>query len=725
MYITRLSPLLLIALLAGWPLRAQGVAQVTVRVTADARPVEGALVRAGRRASQTDVTGEARLTLPGGETTIVASRIGFAPDSARLIVRAGADTTIAIELAERATEIAPVMVTATRGERRIEDEPVRVEVLAGEDVAEKSEMRPADATKLLSEMSGVRVQRTGPATGAATLRLQGLRGRYTLTLADGLPIYGAAGGLGVLQLPPLDLRQVEVIKGPASALYGSGALAGAVNLVSRRPETADEAVLNGSTLGGSDVLLYRSRAWGEGRGYSLLAGGHHQELRDVGGAGWADVPGFTRGELRPRLFWSDASGGSLFATAGLTAEDRRGGTVRGTVTPDGLPFVQRADTRRGDAGIVGRLPLGGGLGGTVRASASEQWQRRRFGADGERDRRGTAFLEATVGGRHGEHDLVGGAAAQRDDASVPDVPAVEYAFTTTSLFAQDSYGEGRRLSLAASARVDHNSRYGTIFSPRLGALVKLPAGWALRASAGGGWFAPTPFVEESEIVGVARLRGFESLRAERVRHGSVDVSGVVRRVQLNGTLFGSVISHAVQVVPSTVLHGGTRPSPTLDLFNARGPTRTAGAELYAVYGVEPVLLSVIYTYVRATEPDPEGTGRRDVPLTPRHTAGVDLLLEFDETGTSIALEGFYSGRQSLDENPYRTTSLPYTEYGVMITQKVGRVRLFANGENLANVRQTRHDPLLLSRRGDAGRWVTGQWGPLEGRSLNAGVKLTM
>ena len=690
--------------------------------------MEGALVRAGRgTVGQSDGAGEVRLALPAGAVTVVASRIGFAPDSLRLLLRDGQDTTVTLHLVERATEIAPVVVTATRGDRRIEDEPVRVEVLAGEDVGEKSEMRPADATKLLSEMSGVRVQRTSQATGSAGLRLQGLRGRYTLILADGLPVYGASGGLGVLQIPPLDLRQVEVIKGPASALYGAAALGGAVNLVSRRPERGEEAVLNGSSLGGADGLFSASRRTGEGRGYSLFAGAHHQPVRDLGGDGWADVPGFARLELRPRLFRTTTSGdGSLFAIAGLTVEDRRGGTMDGAAAPDGLPFVQRFETRRADAGAVARRVLGGGrAAGALRASVSEQWQRRRFGDDRERDRRGTAFAEGTVNAMYREHDVLVGAALQYDDADARALPDASYTFTTSSLFAQDSYGAGRRLSVAASGRVDHHDRYGTFASPRVSALLKLGGSWALRGSAGGGFFAPTPFVEEAEVVGVARLRGFDRLRAERVRHASLDLSGVVRRVQLNGTLFRSVISHAVQVAPSASPTGGIEPSPTLDLFNARAPTRTTGAELYAVYGVEPVLLSVIYTYVRPSEPDPEGPGRRDVPLTPRHTAGVDLLLEFDETGTSVAIEGFYSGRQSLDEDPYRATSVPYTELGVMVTQRIGRVRLFVNTENLANVRQTRYDPLLLPRRGAGGRWVTDQWGPLEGRTVNAGIKLTM
>jgi outer membrane receptor for ferrienterochelin and colicin len=66
--------------------------------------------------------------------------------------------------------------------------------------------------------------------------VQGLRGRYTQVLADGLPLYGQAGSINVLQIPPMDLGQVEVIKGVASALYGGSALGGVINLVSRRPQ---------------------------------------------------------------------------------------------------------------------------------------------------------------------------------------------------------------------------------------------------------------------------------------------------------------------------------------------------------------------------------------------------------------------------------------------------------------------------------------------------------
>src|SRR4030095_14170060 len=104
--------------------------------------------------------------------------------------------------------------TATRSGVRIEDEPLRVEVLGQEEVEEKTMMTPGDIAMMLNETSGLRVQVTSPSLGAANVRVQGLRGRYAQLLSDGLPLYGGqTGSIGLLQIPPLDLAQVEVIKG--------------------------------------------------------------------------------------------------------------------------------------------------------------------------------------------------------------------------------------------------------------------------------------------------------------------------------------------------------------------------------------------------------------------------------------------------------------------------------------------------------------------------------
>ena len=89
----------------------------------------------------------------------------------------------------------------------------------------------------------------------------------------------------------------------------------------------------------------------------------------------------------------------------------------------------------------------------------------------------------------------------------------------------------------------------------------------------------------------------------------------------------------------------------------------------------------------------------------------------------MGLEIFYIGRQRLDDDPYRSVSVPYTTLGILVEQKVGSATLFVNAEDLTNVRQTRFDPLLLPSQDPTGRWTTPEWAPLEGRMLNAGARV--
>ena len=181
---------------------------------------------------------------------------------------------------------------------------MRVEVLEREEIEEKMLMTPGDIVMMLNEMGGMRVQATSPSLGAASVRVQGMRGRYTRFLSDGLPLFGEqVGGLALLQIPPMDLGQVEVIKGVASSLYGAGAMGGVVNLLSRRPgaEAQQEFLLNRSTRGATDAVAWwgsRCRAAGASR---LLAGGHWQDQVDVNDDTWADLPGYSRGVVRPRV----------------------------------------------------------------------------------------------------------------------------------------------------------------------------------------------------------------------------------------------------------------------------------------------------------------------------------------------------------------------------------------------------------------------------------------
>ena len=207
---------------------ADSLATVTITVVHDATPVPAALVRtidvSPAVGTQTDARGVAPMRLPAGERRLVVGRTGYVTDPLLVALRAGQDTAIVARLESRGAELAAVVVSATRGERRVEDTPLRVEVIDEEEIAEKVAMTPGDIAMMLNETGGLRVQPTNPSLGGANVRIQGLRGRYSLLLVDGLPLHGGqAGGLGLLQIPPVDLGRVEIVKGTASALYGSGA----------------------------------------------------------------------------------------------------------------------------------------------------------------------------------------------------------------------------------------------------------------------------------------------------------------------------------------------------------------------------------------------------------------------------------------------------------------------------------------------------------------------
>jgi len=136
-----------------------------------------------------------------------------------------------------------IVVTATRGETLIGDEPLRVEAVPAQEIAENLTAQPGNLSSLLNELPGVRVQSEAPGLGGAGLQLRGMPARHTLVLTDGLPLLGSGpDAFGLLQTPPLDLKQVEVIKGAMSALYGGSAMGGVLNLVSQRSD-AESAIL--------------------------------------------------------------------------------------------------------------------------------------------------------------------------------------------------------------------------------------------------------------------------------------------------------------------------------------------------------------------------------------------------------------------------------------------------------------------------------------------------
>ena len=685
--------------------------QVRVQVFAGNQAVEDAEVVVSKITARTDAAGVVAIRVVPGDTYVTVIVEGFLPVTVSVEVFAGQERVVRIDLVEQpALEEEVTVVATTRTDRRIEDQPLRVEVLNREEIEEKILMTPGDIVMMLNEMGGMRVQTTSPSLGAASVRIQGMRGRYTRFLSDGLPLYGSQpGGLGLLQIPPMDLGQVEVIKGVASALYGAGAMGGVVNLLSRRPgeEPEREVLINQSTLGATDGVLWLSSPVSESWGVTFLGGGHWQHQTDVDGDGWADLAHYERAVARPRFFWDDGAGQSLFVTVGTTVENRAGGTQPDATRPDTLmPYRESLDTRRFDLGALWQTVRGRAVV-TARATMARQWHDHLFGAVVERDRHDTGFAEVTLRRSNGRHTWVGGVAVEQDAYIPTDLPQFAYTFTTPGVFVQDDIDVRPWLALSLSGRLDHHSAYGWFLSPRVSALFR-SGDWSTRLSAGSGFFGATPLTEETEAAGLARLTLDGPLREERGRSVSVDVTRTLGSVALTTTIFQSRISNPVHV-----------DRLTYTLRNLLAPTTNLGMEFLGTFRQPPFAMTASYTYVQARE-WVNGV-RDDVAQTPRHSFGLVGMVE-NEDGR-IGVEVYYTGRQRLEVNPYRELSEPYVVLGVLAERRVGPLRLFVNGENLTGVRQTRWDPILRPGRAADGRWTVDAWAPLDGRVINGGVRI--
>lgn len=683
-----------------------------VEVVAGARPIAGASVTAGTLSATTDAAGIASIIVQPGNIDLLVTARGYLPHSESINVPADEARVIRIELLEPPDVDESITVSATRTGGRIDDQPLRVEVLDREEIEEKLLMTPGDIVMMLNEMGGMRVQTTSPSLGAASVRVQGMRGRYTRFLADGLPLFGEVGGLGLLQIPPMDLAQVEVIKGVASSLYGAGAMGGVVNLISRSPgaDATREVLLNRSTRGATDVVGFASAPLSSSWGLTLLGGGHFQRQTDVNHEHWSDLPGYRRVVARPRVFWNDSQGNRFFATAGVTMENRHGGTHDDEDLPvAGRPFVESLDTRAVDFGFLDQRIINGRYIVTTRGSWSQKRHGHLFGDVVEHDRHDSGFGEVTLRGTAGDHTWVTGVAFERDTYQAREVPRFNYAFSVPGLFVQDDVRITDWMAVSASARYDHHDVYGSFVSPRISALLR-SGGWNSRISFGTGFVGPSALTEETEAAGLTRLAIPATLRAERGRSGSIDLTRTAGALSTTVTVFTSRVSDSITVERDR----------SYAIRNA-GPTTTRGIETLATLRHEPFALTASYTYVHARELD-RGV-RREVPLTPRHSAGVVGMWEREDQGR-LGLEFYYTGRQELEANPYAAHSRPYLIVGALVERRVGRMRWFVNAENLGGVQQSNWDPIVRPVRGVDGRWTVDAWAPLEGRNINGGVRFS-
>jgi len=223
-----------VGLLAAEKTDAMLFGDVKSQVTGEHIPYANIVVKGTNLGTAADGTGHYKLAhLPVGNVTIVARAVGYKAQEKTVLMERGKAVDLFFVLDEDVLEMEQVVVTGTRTQHYIKDVPVRTEVITARDIENKNASNLFEA---LESIPGIRVESQCQYCNFTMVRMQGLGAEHTQVLINGQPVYsGLAGVYGLQQVSTVDVGQIEVIKGAGSALYGSSAVAGAINIISKEP----------------------------------------------------------------------------------------------------------------------------------------------------------------------------------------------------------------------------------------------------------------------------------------------------------------------------------------------------------------------------------------------------------------------------------------------------------------------------------------------------------
>jgi vitamin B12 transporter len=402
-----------------------------------------------------------------------------------------------------------VVVTAERGQTPLAN--VGVSVTALDDARIDARQAPT-LLDLLQEVPGVQVARTGGVGRQGSMFLRGGDSNYTRVLVDGFPVNEAGGQYDLGAAVPLEIGSLEIVRGAASALYGTDALAGVVNLITRRG--SGDPQLRASAEAGSDAW-WRGEAglagaagtvdWNAGLTHTSTDGEvENSDFSQTGGAaslGWAPSASTT---LRLVGRFSDAEAGTpgqtVFGQSDLDATLERTTTLVGlTATHETGPVVHTARVGMADSDELSRNPLDSGSWTPRYGSAVGPFPWSDFtnpeGYQNDTTRWSFGYQAEVAPLRR--HVLTAGVDVEHETGELGSRGAGELlspSRTNYGVFAQDRILVGSRAFLTLGARVEENDSFGTEVVPRASLAVRLRDGdhaSTLKGSAGMGIKEPS------------------------------------------------------------------------------------------------------------------------------------------------------------------------------------------------------------------------------------------
>ncbi|MBX3101274.1 MAG: TonB-dependent receptor [Bacteroidetes bacterium] len=563
--------------------------------------------------------------------------------------------------------------------------------------------------------------------GTNELQINGLGGAATLVLIDGMPLMGSLASIyGLSGLPPALIDRVEVIKGPASTLYGTESIGGVLNVITRQPHDHAHWMLEswGNTHGETQLDATLTTPVGRQRMLLGVSGYHMGTRLDANHDNFMDVVLARRLSVFNKWQFARRSGLPFQLAGRVYAEDRSGGTLswRREYAGSDVMYGEFILTRRAE--LLGQYTLHRNW--RLEGSLSGHDQRSWYGHTAYLARQYTSFTNLVHTRRLHRHDLSAGATFRyqyyRDNT--PATAAAPDSRPIPGIFLEDMWRLFPRWTLQGGLRVDHHRDHGLIPAPRLNLKWDLNEYSSIRLNGGSGFRVVNLFTEDHAALSGSRTLVIEGpLNPERSWSGTASFSTYTQ-------LGKRVLSWNLEAF-HTYYTNRILPDYSDDRF-----IRYTNLDMQSVTQGLAVSANLAFgngwrVNLGATWLDTwqnTGSARTSIPFAPSYTTNWTLSYQHPRWKTQLDYTGKLFGPMALPHypEPYtRATSSPvYSQQHLQCRQPINKyLQVFGGVKNLLN--WTQSDPLVAPEAPFGDAFDTAYvYGPLQGRRFFAGIRLT-
>ncbi len=686
---------------------------ISGRVTSDAAPVPDVNIRIRGARTGTSSDADGRYMIKGlekGNYTLLATAIGFEPYFFEILLSPDEHLVLDISLSPSVETLEDIVVSGTLKPVRRLASPVPVEVYSPAFLHKNPTPNVFEA---LANVNGVRPQVNCNVCNTGDIHINGLEGPYTLVLIDGMPIVSGLGTVyGLSGIPNSLISQVEIVKGPASSLYGSEAVGGLINIITKHPPEAPELEADAYVTGWGEYNFDVGSKFALGDKTSLLLGLNYFNYDipvDNNGDNFTDVTLQDRISVFQKWNFLRPNQRVFSMAARYLYEDRWGGEMQWTPEFRGGDQIYGESIYTSRWELLGKyqLPLDAPL--MLSFSYTSHNQNSVYGTTTYLADQRIGFGQLTWGPAWNTHDLLLGLAVRYNyyDDNTPATAATSGndpdEVWIPSLFAQDEISLGEKHSLLLGSRLDLDQRHGAIFTPRFAYKWKVTDSDLFRLNAGTGFRVVNLFTEDhAALTGAREVVIREALDPEQSYNINLNYS---KKIYSSGGIYLNLDASAFYTYfTNRIIPDYETNTDQIIYDNLDGNSISKGISLnadLALPGGLKVLAGATLMDVSSTE---DGVRTRQL-LTEQFTGTWGITYEFRPLHLTLDYTGNLYGPMRLpllgDLDPRSEYSPTWSIQNIQFTfNGLSGFEIYGGVKNLLNWTPNRNAPFIIARASD-------------------------